>query len=424
MSDFINKELYDYKIINGAIIYGPIFNQQGERIRSWELIINLYVNKKEIPIKDEYILFTKDGLESQIAINHNTGKYYTSLYTINGLIDGKQTKSEPTIITVGKNLGKINETTIITQALIHGRTHYLKKLNSGYYKDKPNQKIPFPMAVNTYDKYKHKIEYPCYIQPKLDGIRLLSFLNKTQIDLRTRRLKEITGFDNVKNELKILIKDLPNLFIDGELYKHGMKLQQISGIVRNTKVNTNETELKYHIFDCFDVTKNLIFKERINILKTLFSKNKFKYLVLLETKEIKNEKQGDNYFYKYIEKKYEGIIYKNINALYEYAYNKEKRSLLYLKRKNVFDSEFKIVDFTEGENGSNKGAVVFILETKEGKKFNAVPNWTLTERKNTYDDCLKNFKTKYKNKFATIKYDDLSEDDVPLRAKFIVIRID
>lgn len=47
----------------------------------------------------------------------------------------------------------------------------------------------------------------------------------------SRRHKLIHGFDFIVEEFKRFKSD-DNIFIDGELYTHGVPLQEISGIVR------------------------------------------------------------------------------------------------------------------------------------------------------------------------------------------------
>jgi hypothetical protein len=47
---------------------------------------------------------------------------------------------------------------------------------------------------------------------------------------------------------------------------------------------------------------------------------------------------------------------------------------------------------------------------------------SLKDRKEMYKIAKKNFDEVYKNKLATISFDEYSEDNIPLRAKFITIR--
>ena len=190
------------------------------------------------------------------------------------------------------------------------------------------------MALQVYSKNKKYIKYPCYIQPKLDGIRLITKYENTEINLYSRRLNKFYGFDFIKEEVKELIKDYPNLILDGELYNHNLTLQQISGIVRNEDPDYSEKyKLQFYIFDCIDVNNNYTFEERYNILFNLFKNKKFKYLILTKTTLINSEKESDKIYQEYINLGYEGIVYKNRDATYEYSSYKEIRSHQFLKRK-------------------------------------------------------------------------------------------
>jgi hypothetical protein len=62
------------------------------------------------------------------------------------------------------------------------------------------------------------------------------------------------------------------------------------------------------------------------------------------------------------------------------------------------------------------------MQTKDKDTFKAVPNASLEERKEMFQLAENDFDNVYRGKMATIKYDDLSENKTPLRAKFIAIR--
>lgn len=420
LSDFLNKDEFNFTITSDSIQFGPIFNKQGDRIRTWQSNIYLLDNKNKLNMKEEYIdinnLKKFTNLESEIISTY-------------GLINGKITITEPTIIKKGKNINKINETSVLTQALIQCRSLYLKKINSGYNlnidinNNQESKKIfPFPMAVNSYKNYKNKLKYPLYVQPKLDGIRLISKLEHDKIILKSRRLKDVADFEFIKNELKVLLQNYPAFIIDGELYTHGVDLQDISGIVRNVKDNNNKIKIQYNIFDCFNTHQpDLTFTERHKILNKMFDNHNFEYLVNLETIQINNEKEGDILYKKYINDKYEGLIYKTSDAKYEFSFDKEKRSMKYLKRKDHQDAEFKIIGFKEGV-GKNKGCIDFILETSKHLQFTSSPMWTLEQKKHAFKQATKDFDKYFKYKLATIRYDALSKDGVPLRARLVVIR--
>lgn len=426
MSDFMNVDSFPYKIKNGIILYGPIYNLQAKnKIRLWKIEIELFDDEdKKINIGKKMIMsFNKEG-------------YYTNIRKITHYMDDNAAIQDilSDVITEGKNIGKSNETNIIQQSLIKARGYYLKKLNAGFVKDlddvqkpKTNDQIPFPMAVNSYDKHKKKLTYPCYIQPKLDGIRAIIHKdnNTNKLIITSRRHKEINGFNDLINELtdnkqiRVLFnldtKKDSTLFLDGELYTHDLTLQNISGIVRKPS-HPDKHLLQFYMFDLFDISQpKLTFEERNNLIIQNFSN--LNNVIIVETKLINSEEEGDDEFYTYLNDKYEGAIYKPRFRHYEFSFDKEIRSNYYLKRKPTFDSEFKIVGYELDKND----CIIFVLKTDKDIEFKSVPMWTLDERKTFLK--RENFKKNYLNKYGTVKYDDLSDDGVPVRSRFVALRI-
>ena len=194
-------------------------------------------------------------------------------------------------------------------------------------------------------------------------------------------------------------------------------------MVNYITMNCLYNRLKFYIFDCVDLQHHsLTFSERYDKLKELFRHKTFNYLILTDTIKIHNEKSSDKYYKDYIENGFEGIVYKNLDAKYEYSSYKEIRSYQFLKRKKGYDAEYPIIGFEQGINGKDVGAIIFTMKTESGKEFKAVPNDTLKNRKKMYQQALENFDSTFKNKLATIKFDEYSNDNTPLRAKFIAIR--
>src|SRR5690349_9119854 len=107
--DFTNIEIWPYNIIQGDIIYGPIYNKQKhENIRFWKLIISLYDKN------NNHIIITNSLINNKQACLNCTATIIKS----SGLTkeNSKITETKPELITIGKNIGKINETTCLTQA--------------------------------------------------------------------------------------------------------------------------------------------------------------------------------------------------------------------------------------------------------------------------------------------------------------------
>jgi ATP-dependent DNA ligase len=411
----------------------------------WDLLID-----DTVPIKKKYLDNEEipDGTISQV-------------WAEVGVIGGKQTRHAPSYPEI-KNAGKSNERNVFEQGLVDARTLYLKKIENGlqtasnfkkekiYKKDKLEKNIKyFPMLVRKFQDEKDHLEYPLYVQPKLDGSRCIAFLNKTpkknptieNVIMYSRQKKNFSGFDDIKEELLPALIDMwdfdknESVYIDGELYKHGMSLQTISGAVRNP--NRSEMPeykgIKFWVFDAFYPHRlNLTFNDRIYILEDIFnSLGHPKHIIHVPTIMAISEANQEKLYKQYLNKKYEGIILRNISSLYLTHPTKNSmtiRSKYVLKRKMTYSDEFEVVDFDQGKKGRDKEAIMWILKTHgTNKLFSATPkNITYEERYKLYKDAMvdnkKGFKNKFKGRMMTVEYEDLSKDEIPLRAKSIGFR--
>ena len=171
-------------------------------------------------------------------------KDYTEIEINYGVLNGKLTKS--TIkIEKGKNIGKKNETTHYTQAYTEAISKWTKKKDIEHYTtanplqntlDKLTTQLqdftittspPVAMLAHDYKKYKHKIEFPCYIQRKYDGYRLLyDHINK---DMYTRNGKKYEILYKTELYKQLQNIDLP---FDGELYCHDGFNFECYGVLR------------------------------------------------------------------------------------------------------------------------------------------------------------------------------------------------
>lgn len=341
--------------------------------------------------------------------------------------DGKVRDSTPTIITEGKNLGKSNETNVFTQALRDAYGLYNKQAAKSGVVDEATDLFP-PMLAQRLDDNILDFTADVFIQRKFNGVRVVTGILKDVI-MYSRTRKLYNGFDDIKQEAKVIIEkfntDNPgkHLYLDGELYKHGMSLQDISGMARRGEKKASQ--LQYYVYDCFVIENHklvgLKFGERNKIIEKYIPKSTT-YIVPVETFRINSLDEAKNYYNKFIKENYEGAIVR-LNTPYQFSYNSYHSPSL-LKMKPAFDEEFKIVGYSAGEKGKAKDALMFELETKTGKRFTVTPGLTLEERKQLYKSMPADFDTKYKGKLLTVTYDELSKDGVPSRARTdgIVIR--
>jgi ATP-dependent DNA ligase len=407
----------------------------------WDLM-----NDNIVPVKPCYLINNNIPAETNAQI-----------YVETGVISGKITRHSPTYSTI-KNKGKSNERNKFEQALVMARTLYLKKIDSGsrtkkefgkHTKKQVNIKY-FPMLVRKYDDEKKHLHFPLYVQPKLDGARCIAFLNKSprsnptykNVIMYTRQKNDYLGFDKIRKELLSALIDMwdfsnkESIYIDGELYKHGLSLQDISGAVRNPERTTMDKYkgIKFHVFDIFyPKQKSLIFKDRLSYIDDFFDalEKNSECVIKVQTDLAKTDKEQDSMYKKFLSKKYEGIILRNSDSEYLTHPTKNSRSIrskYVLKRKMTYDDEFEVVGFKEGIKGHDKGAIIWICKTHNtNKTFSAPPkNITYDERYKLFELASKNdgkgFDKLYKGRMMTVEYEDLSKSEVPLRAKAIGFR--
>jgi len=367
-------------------------------------------------IKKYPILYKKDKSGklrtwSILAIFKNTD----NTYWINleyGQKDGKITYSEKEV-KEGKNIGKKNETSIEQQLiLICDKTFKDKKEKEEYTENIDDDKTVKSFApmladkweLNSKTKRKVDIVFPCFIQPKLDGIRCLTYMKNDKIVNQSRQLKYFNNLNHINNELESIFKKNPNLVLDGELYNHDIVFNQIAGIVKKEKLKDEDFEklkqIQYHVYDCFFEHENIIsFDERNKFLRTL---KDMKYVKIVSTDTCKSKDDVMTFHSKFLLDKYEGAILRNSDSSYEF-----RRSKHLQKFKTFSDDEFEIIDFKEG-TGHDLGTVIWKCKTKDGKEFDVRPIGSVQER----SELFKNGKQCI-GKMLTVTYQELSEFGVP-----------
>lgn len=325
-----------------------------------------------------------------------------------GYQDGATTVNEKTI-TAGKNIGKKNETTPEQQAASEARSTWDKKKTGGYAESLDDAHVPgvadaaavaaheaiLPMLAHDYHKRGKDIKFPCFVQPKLDGVRCI-FKNGV---LTSRQGKVFPNMDHIIQDLKDV-----TLVLDGELYSNTLNFQQFVGLVRKKKHNDAEKQLlrqvKFHVYDCVN---DKPFSERNEAINELFSKRLYAFSEPLLTEECKTKEDLKKFHDKYVADGKEGLIIRNKDGLYQLA----ARSKDLQKYKEFEDAEYKVTGFTDGE-GSEKGLVIWICETPAGKSFHVRPRGTHEARAEIFNEAKD-----YVGKSLTVRYQELTEEGIP-----------
>lgn len=352
---------------------------------------------------------------------------------------GKQTEQPDIEITKGKA-----KRTLLEQVELEYASHLKKYQDKGYklipgnisqYKEEDLNKIlpehttdangfkkhmlakqSEKVATSTFDKLKY-----WYASRKIDGVRCSFYWDGFQIktasrgggdyDMAVRQMIE-------HPQLIKFFKSHPEYVLDGEIYKHGKSLQQISGAVRKEKAST--PWLEYYIYDV--MIPDMIFEERLKVLEEIKEELELDFQPEREwrSQELKfqmvpHEKvSGWNAIKKlhdlYVEEGWEGCVIRDPNKPYKFG----GRGSEMIKVKMYKDAEFEITGLSEGLRDED---MCFTLVTEDGIEFKAKPMGS-RELKQQYREDLDNLI----GKMATVKYFYLSDEGTPLQPVLKCIR--
>ena len=350
-----------------------------------------------------------------------------------GQLDGKkQTTSRE--YTDGKNIGKKNETTPLQQCIAETKRKWQDKIEKeGYSLVVPNSNSEsnatnptnatnainaintikvFPMLAHTYEPLssknkKNDIVFPCYVQPKLDGLRCICYMmqNATNgepaVVAQSRTGAYFETVEHICAELRPILLKNPGLILDGELYTADIPFEELAGLIKRKKTSDTAIQcVKYHVYD---VVVDGDYSERHDrIVGTVGSATRH-HLEVVHTQLIHTVGEFKQAFGEYVEAGYEGIMLRNANGLYRQNY----RSHDLQKYKEFVESEYPIVGFKEAD-GRDKGTVVWVCETAEKREFSVRPRGTQEQRRQWFQDGHTHV-----GKLLTVIYQELSELNVP-----------
>jgi len=336
-----------------------------------------------------------------------------TIYVRYGEDKGKLQTTKDTILS-GKNLGKSNETTAEQQAFLEAQSKWNAKLEKEGYCQQENlnkeQTLIVPMLAQDFNDFPHKLTFPCYGQPKLDGARAI---HQNGI-LHSKQRKPWVAVQYLADAINKL--NLP-YSTDGELYNHELKddFETLVGSARKDEPLTFEqANLQYHIYDLVVANPQYDRTELLLALQPQIDALNLGHLIkIVETVELHNLAEVEKYLKDKLAQGYEGIMLRNKNGLYA----QDHRSYDLLKYKLFIDKEFPIVDVEEGR-AKLKGCVgAFILRLPNGDTFKAKLKATDAYLKELFENPVL-----WKNKMATVQYVRLTKYGVPKPAVAVAIR--
>jgi len=349
-------------------------------------------------------------------------KNHDSYWTVSGKLDGKMTVSAPTMVTPKQKRTLDEQVVSVCDSKINKKTDKNYVADVADIHSASNNLVGYEaMLAHKYDEHKSKIQFPCIIQPKLDGIRNLSTID----GFFSRGRKKFTSCTHIREELEGFYKSDPSARLDGEFYAHEFKadFEKICKAVKKSAVKASPSDIalqmrvKYYVYDApriagFVETDG--FKVRNEEL-TLKLKG-LNHIVVVDTIVVTNEAELMEWKAKWIADGYEGIMVRNMNSPYE-----DKRSYNLQKLKDFIDKEFIIVGINEGEGSldGHAGSFKFALNDNDvdafiagvsgdAQHFNAKLVGSRERLKHYFDNPQEAI-----GKKGTVRYQNLSKDNIP-----------
>lgn len=488
-------------------LFPPVYGRtKTGKTTEWLITVRIYDSMEDAQDDADPVLITPE-----IAHNRDMTAYIARILVFYRLGDGKIQTKIPTFIAEGKNRGRSNETNTFCQALRDCLGLYYKQqrrvgdiesttasaeasASESTSADAPASAqdpassttetdpleatpepvigdiMPLPMLARLYhDVYSEEDSpSPLFVQRKYNGVRAVgTLLHGMEPLIYSRKGLRYEGFPALRDEIarigeawdaKTIFSNEQDiglhvggtLYLDGELYKHGMSLQVISGIVRRAHGKSkdralDQDNLSFVVYDVFIVNKGstaisgLNFDDRFAFIRAIQRSEigaSLRIIQFAETFTCANKVDAASgnvieraidqvrpLYTRFLSEGYEGAIVR-INAPYAPSEN-DRHSRVLLKIKPVRDAEYKIVGYTTGARGKAAGALLFICETPVGAhKFNITPTGTIESRialAREFAVIEENGKTVFDNKWLgqplIVLFDELSPTGIPQRAR-------
>ena len=265
------------------------------------------------------------------------------------------------------------------------------------------------------------------VSRKIDGVRCSFYWKDGEVKSASRGGGDYDPSTYQLREhplLRSILSEHPDWVLDGELYKHGKSLQQISGAARMEKNAGGCDWLEYYVYDI--MVPEADFRIRYNLLEQLTK--------LINQEEFNPEKEWSNedlrmqviphvfvvgenkkdqimeLHNQYVSEGWEGCVARDVSKPYKYG----GRGMEMVKFKMYQDAEFEITGLSEGLRPED---MCFTLITEDGIEFKAKPMGS-RELKEQYREDL----DKLIGKMATVKYFYLSDEGTPLQPVLKAIR--
>ena len=222
-----------------------------------------------------------------------------------------------------------------------------------------------PMLAYKVDKKPVDWSEKVYIQPKLDGVRCVIYVDdKENIRCFSRTGKEFHNLEHIKLSLNEFFFDYANVdvVLDGELYNHDLRdnFEKIISLVRKQKpTDADKADAKKLIqFHCYDYIETVMDKTYSYRSDQLACSDMYNYCIKYVETNLVNSKDAAQLRHQYnLNNGYEGSILR-LDKPYQ-----QKRSYNLQKFKDFNDTEATIVGYEIGK-GKREGTLGKFLNAR------------------------------------------------------------
>jgi len=207
--------------------------------------------------------------------------------------------------------------------------------------------------------HKDDPEFPCYAEEKYDGVRIITIVSKEGVSFYTRAGNSL-DMPHIRQEIESL--NLEDVVLDGEII--GSDRKSCSGLVnkflKGTASEDDDNDFLYMVFDAMPLQDwygqaSEEFSERRAYLEELFEDAITNQVFVVDSREVHNEEEVNEFFDFVVAQGGEGLILKEPDHCYEW---KRSKSWLKLKEENTID--LRVIELLDG-SGKRAGGVGSLL---------------------------------------------------------------
>lgn len=290
-------------------------------------------------------------------------------------------------------------------------------------------KYPVMLCRDADEKNRKHIQFPAFVQTKLDGMRINIHVSNDGVEVFSRNGKPLTTHGMFDHLTELTLDDTGesvSIVIDGELvFDFGdLHNRQTGNGLGNKAIRgtISPDEAEGMVVVAWDIIPLNEFKRgffdygydfRFQILEEKQTRLNPPRLRIVKSVVAVNWDEVNTAFAEHLSSGEEGVIVKNFNAPWE-----NKRSKHMQKLKAELDAELRIVGFLEG-NGKFEGMIGSIIMETDDKKIRVnVSGMSDAFR----EEITENF-DEYEGKVATVKYNAVIQSKSKVQASLYLPRL-